>query len=153
MALYKLGSLETVMETKIDKPYYLEKKRNFMIKKFGKFKALVLLTFQRHKLLKRTFKFLKLKEVAQSILAKKIFSSLPLDVLYEIPEFNVYRNVLRRINNNCFNAFLTEGRQLNFICNHIERCGNKVCKAETENGFHLCKRHLAYRYEKEIILK
>jgi hypothetical protein len=153
MALYKLGSLETVMETKIDKPFYLEKKRNFMIKKFGKLKALILLTYQRHKLLKRLLKFKKLTEVAKAILAEKIFSSLPIDIIYEIPEFNVYRKLLIQINKNCFNSFLTQGRQLNYICNHIERCGNKVCKTETENGFHLCKRHLAYRYEKEMILK
>ena len=84
MALYKLGTLQEVLNITIDKPYYLEKKRNFMIKKFGKFKALVLLTFQRHKLLKSTLKYLKLKEVSQSILAGKIFSTLPLDIIYEI---------------------------------------------------------------------
>ena len=42
MVLYKLGLLETVLLMKIEKPFYLEKKRKFMIKKFGIFKSLVL---------------------------------------------------------------------------------------------------------------
>ena len=42
MVLYKLGSLDTVLLMKIEKPFYLEKKRKFMIKKFGIFKSLVL---------------------------------------------------------------------------------------------------------------
>jgi hypothetical protein len=152
MVLYKLGTLDTVLLMKIEKPFYLEKKRKFMIKKFGIFKSLVLRALHQKIFKKNLHIFFDLIKIdplwMRYTYVDKLFIYISnnLDIVNEIGNLAVIcKNKLQEFNSAYNNRFLKNSYNLYYTCNY----NNELCTQESSSGFYLCKKHLMCRYKRE----
>ena len=153
MSLYKLGTIEKVMNINLEKPFFLERKRTFMIKKFGKLKSIILrglhqkAFFDKMKkifsVIKRDPLWLKYYHADRMYL----YMSNNLDIAYELGSKFVLasKNKIDEFNRSFNNRFLMHSHNLGFVCNSED-----VCTEHTSNGFFLCPKHLKLRYEREV---
>jgi hypothetical protein len=153
MSVYKLGTLEKVMNMQILTPFFLERKRTFMIKKFGKLKTLVLRGLHQKAFIDKMKKFfsvikrdplwLKYHHVDRMYL----YMNNNLDIVNEMGHTFVLtsKNKIDEFNRLFNNRFLKHSHNLGFVCNSED-----VCTEHTSHGFFLCPKHLKLRYEREV---
>ena len=154
MSLYKLGTLEKVMNIQILKPFFLERKRTFMIKKFGKLKSIILRGLHQKAFIDKMKIFFTLMKKRDPLWLKYhhvdrmyLYMSNNLDTVFEMGTNFVLssKNKIDELNRSFNNRFLKHSHNLGFVCNSED-----VCTEHTSNGFFLCPKHLKLRYKREV---
>jgi hypothetical protein len=155
MALYKLGPFYIIKKT--IKPSKYIKKRTFMINKFGKLKALVLIVLHRDYLINVISNYLldiknNIEMRMQIEYASKMYAYINLnaDVIYDMGKFTlVCRYKLKEFNRMHNNRFINYSYSLNYVCSYTNRDGTS-CKHDSYNGFDICKKHLRCQFNREL---